>query len=452
MKLTQKKINNLFLKAIKDGDVSAVDYLLNDSPVKANLHITNEVGDPAYCLLLACEHNYLPMLKYFLEKTEFRECCGPDVKHGFNEMLYYMYGHAGKHGNLEFISYLMEKLPYPNRFVLFSYAAMENHVHVMDYLVSHKLLSKQDKAEFSNLKNDALKYAITYERQEAFDYLMNYYHQYHNPHHYSRDDDRLNINSPTFLSYAMEKSLEKKNQTSTSFTFFDSFFHHPAILKEQTVFLDNKIFEQMAKTQNVTLYFGYLKKIKSKKLKKEIVSKSHSFSVQDGGKLEDYPIFKKILDDYPSCLNEEARTNIFYALIYNTDREKFHDLMHYDFLVKGTNPNPVLSRAASRILAEDTFTYIKDILQSRFKDKINLYYNDSYALKEMNQEFNNKELIEILQIITQHYPQANKKKLANIFNEHPETIDFINKWTLHDKLDAEIDEPDEPEHHYSMKI
>ena len=68
-KLTIKKANKLLEKAISIGDLSAIDYLLNDSPVKADLWMVSppEAYDPCYCLLLATIHNQLPVLKYFLE-------------------------------------------------------------------------------------------------------------------------------------------------------------------------------------------------------------------------------------------------------------------------------------------------------------------------------------------------------------------------------------------------
>ena len=43
MKLTQKKVDKLFIKAVEDGNLTEVKYLLNESPIKANLHLKNEV-------------------------------------------------------------------------------------------------------------------------------------------------------------------------------------------------------------------------------------------------------------------------------------------------------------------------------------------------------------------------------------------------------------------------
>jgi hypothetical protein len=448
MTLTQEKVDSLFLTAIKTGDLDAVKYLLGDSPVKANLHLQNEVGDAEYCLVVATEYNHFHLFKYFLEETDlknYRETVWKDNQtdktkiNGFHsrygdfiDSLNNIYLLAGANGNLEFIQYLVKELPVKNKFDLFSYASLKNHVPVMDYLVQNKLLSDNDIEQFMLIKNNAFGYALSHDNKEAFHYLKDYCHKNH----------FTNMDSLAFVVYGLEKTLERKNEKSTDFELFDYFFHHPMMKNHQYELLSRKIFQIMAGTFNADFYFTYLEQIEDKKLKKQLVLDSWHYSIRDGGTLDDYPLFKRILEKYHHYFNVQEKEKIFNYLIYDKDREKFHDYMKYDFLTQSIKPDNLLMHAIETIEIEDTFAYIKDILQSSFKKRINLHRADNHFFKKIQKTLTEEQMIELLEAVRLSFPHTDLKPLEKIFKDNQMAMHFINNWKLHDKLAGEIDTTD----------
>lgn len=448
MKLTQEKVDSLFLTAIKAGDLDAVKYLLTDSPVKANLHFQNEVGDAEYCLVVATEYNHFHLFKYFLEETDLKNYSETlwqshqadqskinGTRYGdFIDSLNIIYQLAGANGNLEFVQYLIEQLPVKNKFELFSYAALKNHVPVMDYLVQNNLFSDSDINQFGLMKNNAVGYALSRENKEAFDYLKDYCHKNH----------FINMDSLAFVLYGLEKTLEQKNEKSTQFELFGYFFHHPMMVNHQDELLKRKIFQQMAGTRNADFYFTYLEQVSDKKLKKQLVLDSWHYSLRDGGTLDEHLLFKGILEKYHHYFNIQEKEKIFTYLIYDKNRERFHDYMQYEFLTKSVKPDNILMYAVDNIEIEDTFDYIKDLLQSSFKKKINLHRVDNHFFKKLQQTLTDEQMVALFEIVSLHFPQTDIKPLEKIFKDNLNVMNFINKWKLHNKLEIDLDttEPD----------
>lgn len=422
--LTQEKVNQLFLQATKDGNLEEVDYLLNRCAVKADIYTSDGIGGVAYCLLIATQKQNLELLQYFLEKTELHRYTRNQKNTRLNTTVFFMYSQAGKYGDMNLISYLIEQLPQENYFALFDSACLNNQVHVMDYLVKHHLLSRQDLQKLESMDNIALYYTIRYEQKEAFDYLIKLSKNY------------FNTESADFFVYCMTKCLEFKNKDSVQFDFFDSFFNQPAIAGNQKILLDNHIYRHIAKTDNAHFYFMYLDKITDKKLKKAIFLDSYLHAFHESINLEDAPLFKTILDNYSHYLNQEAKNQIFSHMINQVRREKFHDLMQYDWLVKSVNPNPLLFQASQEFSSQKTFHYIKDILQSPMKNRVNLHYQHNYFLKTMGTQLQAEEQLELLTIIVRELPHSDREKISPFFQKYPEVIQFLDNWKLYDKLEA----------------
>lgn len=456
MTLTQEKADSLFLTAIKTGDLDAVKYLLNDSPVKANLHLQNEVGDAEYCLVVATEYNHLHLLQYFLEETDLKNYSESAWKSNqadksridgfrygnFIDSLNIMYQLAGANGNLEFVQYLIEELPVKNKFELFSYASLNNHVPVMDYIAQNNLFSNNDLEQFMLMKNNAFGYALSRGNKEAFHYLKDYCHK----HHF------INMDSLAFVIYGLEKTLNRTNEKSTNFELFDYFFHHPMMANHQDELLSRKIFQIIAGTRNADFYFTYLEQIEDKKLKKQLVLDSWHYSLSDGGTLDKYPLFKTILEKYHHYFNVQEKEKIFTYLVYDKYREKFHDYMQYDFLTKSIKPDNILMSAVEQIEIEDTFEYIKDILQSSFRKNINLHRVDNHFFKKMQQTLSEAQMVELLEVVSLNFPQTDIRALEKIFENKPGAMSFINNWKLHDKLEAEIDTTENHDIKLTLKI
>ena len=56
-------------------------------------------------------------------------------------------------------------------------------------------------------------------------------------------------------------------------------------------------------------------------------------------------------------------------------------LQKYDFLRKGVDPNKILEETFDKVKVEDAFEYAKLLLDSEFREKIKIHYNDNVYFK-----------------------------------------------------------------------
>ena len=68
-----------------------------------------------------------------------------------------------------------------------------------------------------------------------------------------------------------------------------------------------------------------------------------------------------------------------------------------------------------KVKVEDAFEYAKLLLDSEFREKIKIHYNDNVYFKLMEKELKIKETIELLTLIFQKYPETKMHKIENIF-------------------------------------
>lgn len=428
MKVSKKKVNQLFIEAIEVGDLETVKYLLNDSPVKANIHLTNEAEDPEYCLSIATEFNHLPILKYFLEETELKEYTKQKgIKEFVNSYLYdtlnIMYEHAGQNGNIDMINYLTTKLPLEDKFQIFYNAAYQNHVHVMDYMVQNNMLSENDKNSLGVYNNKAIEWSIKYKSKEAFHYLIDYYES--SPYKKMAKGINFKIN-------CLLRAVDGIKEATTDFEIFNIFFNDKEMKNHYQELKSKNFYKEIAKKKNLELYSRVIEIIKDKEFKKEVVLNSYFNTAEDKGSLDNYPLYTHILSKYKSYFNKEEKERIFYGLIFSYTPQRLHELMQYDFLKKGTNPNLILKEAFDKLYVEDTFEYIKEILVSEFKTKIKLNLNDYDCFKKMSTLTPGKT-IELLTIVLENYSEMKPEKIETFFEEKS-IQEFIQKWKLHNKL------------------
>lgn len=433
MKLTQKQIDKLFLKAIEEGDLTAVKYLLNESPIKANLHVTNEVEDPEYCLVVATQANQLEIFKYLLEETELKKYTKVSgikayVKNNFYDSLNIMYEYAGDNGNLEFIQYLTKNLQLEEKLQMFSYASLRNHIGIMDYLIKNEI-SNNDKKSLGSIKSNPINYALSHNSKEAVKYLLDYY---------KNSEYSSKFESVDFKVNALLEIIKGMKKDTKDFELFDYFFNDP-LIKENEIILKNKeVFKAIAERKNFDLYTQNIEKIKDKEIKKEIILKTYYYAVEDSGTLSDYPLYTHILEKYKNYFGVKEKESIFYGLIYKNERNTFKGLMQYDFLKKGVDPNKILLECCQKARTEDTFNYIKDILQSEFKSKIKINCQDNIYFKLLNKELEEEKIIELLTLVLKEYPETKVNKLETIFEEKENVMKFIEKWKLNDKLEQKL--------------
>lgn len=434
MKITQERANKLLIEAIKQGEIDTVKYLLNNSPVKADLHIINEAEDPEYCLYLAAQYNQLPILKFFLEETELKEYTKQKgikqfVASNLYDTLNIMYEYAGQNGNKELIDYLVEKLPLENKFQLFANAALCNHVHIMDYMLKTNMLTDDDKNALGKINNNAIEWSIKHNAREAFEYLMNYY---------KKTPYKKVFNSIEFKVSGLLKVVESIKEDTNDFTMFNVFYNNKEVQENYELLKKTMFYNRLAGKNNLPLYKKVIEEIKDKKIKKQIVLESYIEAIEDSGSINDYPVYKYVLDTYPFYFNKEEKENIFIALIYNKNPEdRFQELINYSFLTKAVNPNNILKQAFKNIYIEDTYLYIKEIL-SEFNTKIKMSHDNYYYFKQMY-KLNTDEAIDMLKTIINNYPEVKIEKVEHFFDDI-QVQSFLNKWKLHEKLNSTLTE------------
>lgn len=435
MKPSQKKINKLFLTAIENGELETVKYLLNESPVKADLYVTNEVEDPLYCLLVATSENQLEIIKYLLEETELKKYTKLKGRKDFydadiGDTISMMYENVGYTGNIELFEYLNKNLYWESKIKLLSGASYNNHIPLMNHIIKNDYLADSDKSVLNNIRNSVMEMAISNNSKEAIQYLLKYY-----------KEQKINpLKNQEFLIDSLLKRISKINKDSTDFEYFDFFYQQPEIQKHQDILLTKKIFQKIAERKNLELYKNAIDKIKDKELKKKIVLDSYYYAVEDYGRLEEYSLFKYLIETYKSYFNKEEKEKVFYGLIYAKDRERFHDLMEYDFLTKGVNPNNILKEAIRQVMVEDAFEYVIQILESKFNQKIKISFENNYFFKMMNEELESDKILELLKVVLGIYPETKIEKITPIFEEKEEVKNFLSKWTLNHKLMTKLPE------------
>lgn len=435
MKLTQKKVNKLFLKAIEDGDLNTVKYLLNDSQIKADLYVKNEVEDPLYALLVSVIYNRLDILQYFLEGTELKKYtkikgAKEFYKKNIGDTVFMMYEYAGQTGNLELINYLNEKLYWENKFDLFANAALDNHKNVLEYIVKNNWLSQVDKTRINEDKNRAIEFAIKSNVKDSFYFLIDYY---------KKNNPQL-LNQPIFIKHCLAKSIDSINQNSQDFEMFNMFYNHRVVQNNQDDLLREKTFQKIASRKNVELFKISINKIKDLTLKKKLVLDCSYYAIEDHGRLSDFPLYQYMLDTYSSYFNKQDKENIFINLVYAKERSRFHDLMCYGFLTKGIDVNHILRETVYHIRVEDTYEYIKDILQSDLNKKINIHFEDNYFFKEIKKELESEQITELLKIVLTQCKNVNLKKITPIFEDDNLVKQFLDKWQLNEKLKLNLPE------------
>lgn len=435
MKLSQQKVNKLFLKAIEDGDLNSVKYLLNDSPLKADLYVTNKVEDPLYCLLVAVSNNRLDILTYLLESTElnkYTEKKGSKefYKEDIGDTVFMMYEYAGQTGNLALIQYLNEKLYWENKFDVFANAALDNHKHVLSYLVENNWLTENDKIRLNEPKNKAIEFSIKNNAKDSFNFLLDYY---------NKNNPSL-LKNEVFLTNCLIKSVEAIKNDTQDFELFNFFYNNKFIVKNPEVLLKEKVFQKIANRKNLELFKSSINTIKDKELKNKLVLDSYYYAAEDYGRLSDFPLYQYILENYSSYFNKKEKENIFINLIYAKDRDRFHDLIKYDFLKKGVDFNHIIRETVYHIRVEDTYEYIKDILQSDINKKINIHFEDNYFFKEIKKELEQDKIIELLTLVLKQCKNVNIKKIQHIFEDNNNIKQFIDKWHLKETLQLNLPE------------
>lgn len=429
MKTSQKKINKLFIAAIENGELETVKYLLNESPIKADLYVTNEVEDPLYCLLVATSSNQLEIIKYLLEETELKKYTKLKGMKQFyesdiGETISMMYENVGYTGNIELFEYLNKSLSWEDRIKLLAGASYYNHTELMNYIIKNDYLSESDKNKLNNIKNSVMEMAISNNSKEAIQYLLNYY-----------KEQKINpLNNQEFLIESLNRRITRINKDSTDFEYFDLLYNQPVIQNNQEILLNTKLFQKIAERKNTELYKRAIEKIKDKELKKKIILNSYYYAVEDEGRLKEYSLYKYLIETYKSYFNKEEKEKIFYGLIYAKDRERFQDLIEYDFLTKGTDFNNILKEAVRNIRVEDTFNYITDILESKFNKKIKIDFKNNHFFRIINQELENDKILELLKVVLNVYPETKIEKIAPIFEDKEEIQNFLSKWNLNNKL------------------
>lgn len=435
MKISQKKINKLFLKAIEDGDVNSVKYLLNDSPVKADLYVKNDVDDPLYALLVSVIYNRLDILQYFLENTELKKYtkikgAKAFYKKDIGDTVFMMYEYAGQTGNLDLINYLNEKLYWENKFDLFANAALDNHKHVLSYLVENNWLNEIDKTRLTEPKNNAIEYAIKHNSKDSFHFIIDYY---------KKNEPSL-LKNEVFVTNCLLKSVESIKKETEDFEIFNFFYNDKIIIKNQDILLKEKVFQKIAAKKNIQLFKDSIEKIKDPELKKKIVLDCYYYAVEDHGKLNEYPLYQHILENYADYFKKEDKENIFINLIYAKDRSRFHDLIKYDFLTKGIDVTHILQETVYHIRDEDTFSYIQDLLQSDLNKKIKIHENNNYFFKTIKTELEENQILEVLKTVLTQCKNVNVKKIQPIFNDNVIVKQFLDKWQLNEKLNYNLPE------------
>jgi len=434
MKLTQKKVDKLFIKAVEDGNLTEVKYLLNDSPIKANLHLKNEVEDPEYILLVATYSNQLEILKYFLEETKLKKYTKYKGKEFLDtqiaDTLNMMYEYAGSTGNLDLIKYLNEKLYLEDKYNIFLYAALDGHVHVLKFLLDEKWLSNNDLNKIKDYKNRSLEYALNKNKKESVYFLLNYLDKHTKQNQYEKLDFYINN---------LLKVVDGINKESHDFELFNYFYESEIIQNNLKEVSNKKLFNKIASKKNLELYKTVIEGIKDKELKKEVALSSIHYTMEDEGKLKDYPLAQYVLNNYKSYFNKEKKELLFYQLIYDKSREKFDDLMEYNFLLKGTDPNNILREAIDKIDSEDTYEYIKKILSSEFKSKIKIHFDDNILFRTIYNKIDEDKNVDILNIVISNYDNINLDWLKNFYGENDLISKKIDNAILNKKLSNNLE-------------
>ena len=436
-KLTIKKANKLLEKAISIGDLSAIDYLLNDSPVKADLWMVSppEAYDPCYCLLLATMHNQLPVLKYFLEKTDIKKytkysgwsdfCNNTDII----DTVRIMYEYIGQTGNIEMAQYMNTQLHLENKYDLFSNAALNNHVELMDFIIENKWLTHEDKENLKEANNYALQWSVKANSKDALNYLLNYY-------------KNEKIKNEDFIFKGLKAAIDGIKKDTVDFDLFN-FFYDACLNKNIEKIEKSNFFKEIAEKNNINLFKLAINKIQDKQKKKQIILNNYIYSYatynyEEKGSIDNYQVLKYVLDNHKSYFNAAEKEKIFFSVIFGKNREIINDLVKYDFIVKGINVNNIMIAAAKYSTSEDTFEFMKEILLSPLSKKINLHINNDYIFKIINENFKDEELINILKLMNENC-KLKIGKIKSIFSENENVNKFLKNLQLINKLGDDLE-------------
>ena len=229
------------------------------------------------------------------------------------------------------------------------------------------------------------------------------------------------------------------NKESHDFELFNYFYNSEVIQNNLEEVSNKKLFNKIASRKNLELYKTVIEGIKDKELKKEVILSSIYYTMEDEGKLKEYPLAQYILNNYKSYFNKEKKELLFYQLIYDKSREKFDDLMEYDFLLKGTDPNNILREAIDKIDSEDTYEYIKKILSSEFKSKIKIHFDDNIFFRTIYNKIDENKNVDILNIVISNYDNINFDWLKNFYGENDLISRKIDNAMLNKKLSNNLE-------------